>query len=332
MNSKFEINDLSDIMNINDNSSFNETFNDINLALDDNITIQENNNKIELKTFEEVLKDTKNKFKKLTKNKDIFKAPYTFIDKIKKDNIHLQYIFKDKNINFDNIYNIPEVLEFKNNLKNKEEIKSSIIDFSKEDTKDTKTFDKIFYKNNQNNKNEFSNIYTKLNIKKDFPNNDDKIYNSEKLENMTEFVGINSNFENNEYNFGSNVKIKEKSNINLIGKKRNNEEKNISKKNKESIFNEINELYNQYNKNYKKKCVNNSIYKIYEDTNFFFKINFTIIEKNIPICVIYFDHKLIKKIFLIREEILIENENDILEVLDIIKNNISNECEKNLIK
>lgn len=110
----------------------------------------------------------------------------------------------------------------------------------------------------------------------------------------------------------------------FICKKRNREEKDINSKNKKDIFIKIKESYNLYNKNIKNNNKNISIYQILEDNILFFKKNITIIENNIPICVIYFNHELIKKIYLIREQMFIEDENDILEVLEKINNNILN--------
>ena len=326
MDCKFDIKDLSEIINKDEQSSFDETLNNLNLLLEDNINIKKNNNKINTKTFEDVLSETKNKFQKLTKTFEKIKIPNNFMDKIIKNNIHLQYIFKDKNLNIDDIYNIPKYIESKNNFKNKEENKDSnnfIDEYSKEETKDTKTNNKFFYMNIIKNKNESKNIFSKINEIKDFIIYDNKTYNSENLENMTNIVGIKSNYNKNQLNFSSNIKNKENNNISLIGKKRNNEDKNLNNINKEDIINEIRQLYDKYNKNHKRNFINNSDYKLYEDIDGFFKKKITIIENNYPICVIYFNHKIIEKIFLIREEIFIEDENEILEVLNKIKSNIS---------
>ena len=326
MDCKFDIKDLSEIINKDEQSSFDETLNNLNLLLEDNINIKKNNNKINTKTFEDVLSETKNKFQKLTKTFEKIKIPNNFMDKIIKNNIHLQYIFKDKNLNIDDIYNIPKYIESKNNFKNKEENKDSnnfIDEYSKEETKDTKTNNKFYYMNIIKNKNESKNIFSKINEIKDFIIYDNKTYNSENLENMTNIVGIKSNYNKNQLNFSSNIKNKENNNISLIGKKRNNEDKNLNNINKEDIINEIRQLYDKYNKNHKRNFINNSDYKLYEDIDGFFKKKITIIENNYPICVIYFNHKIIEKIFLIREEIFIEDENEILEVLNKIKSNIS---------
>ena len=326
MDCKFDIKDLSEIINKDEQSSFDETLNNLNLLLEDNINIKKNNNKINTKTFEDVLSETKNKFQKLTKTFEKIKIPNNFMDKIIKNNIHLQYIFKDKNLNIDDIYNIPKYIESKNNFKNKEENKDSnnfIDEYSKEETKDTKTNNKFFYMNIIKNKNESKNIFSKINKIKDFIIYDNKTYNSENLENMTNIVGIKSNYNKNQLNFSSNIKNKENNNISLIGKKRNNEDKNLNNINKEDIINEIRHLYDKYNKNNKRNFINNSYYKLYEDIDGFFKKNITIIENNYPICVIYFKHKIIEKIYLIRDEIFIEDENEILEVLNKIKSNIS---------
>ena len=135
-----------------------------------------------------------------------------------------------------------------------------------------------------------------------------------------EDVNFNANF-----NFGENhKKINEpKNNAELLKKKRKlpNNEKN-NEINLERIYEEIKRLFYEYNTKYNKKLDLIPSYAIFEQQNDSFEKVATIIEEKIPGCCIYFNKYLISKIYLIREEEFLIDKKDILEILEIIKNNI----------
>ena len=302
--------EINDIIYKEEESSFEEKLNNISLLLEDN----KNNNKNKPKSFEDVLSETKQKFQNLIKNIKEKKISNNYLDKIIKDNIHLQYIFKNKNLGLYNINTIPNNIELKNNFKNIE--KNNYTYISIEETKETNTVDKNF----KSNKRIQENIKANINIKNENLINYNKNSSSEKLEKITGLEGIKCNSKNNKSN--PNLNNMNNNNKSFICKKRYREEKDMNNKYKTDIFNKIKELYNIYNKSFKSNNKEISIYQIHEDNYLFFKKSITIIENKIPICVIYFNHEFIKKIYLIREQIFIEDENDIFEVLEKIKNNI----------
>ena len=118
---------------------------------------------------------------------------------------------------------------------------------------------------------------------------------------------------------------KKQKEIKLIGKKRKLKEKEIVKT-KEDIFEEIKKLFNNYNKKYNKNKEIIPSYKIFEGFDCSVKKYATIVENKIPGCVIYFEKNAITNMYLIREQITLKKENEIIEVLNIIKNNLKNIC------
>ena len=130
---------------------------------------------------------------------------------------------------------------------------------------------------------------------------------------------------NADFDLGENhKKINEpKNNAELLKKKRKlpNNEKN-NEINLERIYEEIKRLFYEYNTKYNKKFDLIPSYAIFEQQNDSFEKVATIIENKIPGCCIYFNKYLISKIYLIREEKFLIDKKDILEILEIIKNNI----------
>ena len=130
---------------------------------------------------------------------------------------------------------------------------------------------------------------------------------------------------NADFDLGENhKKINEpKNNAELLKKKRKlpNNEKN-NEINLERIYEEIKRLFYEYNTKYNKKLDLIPSYAIFEQQNDSFEKVATIIENKIPGCCIYFNKYLISKIYLIREEKFLIDKKDILEILEIIKNNI----------
>ena len=49
----------------------------------------------------------------------------------------------------------------------------------------------------------------------------------------------------------------------------------------------------------------------------------TIVENKIPGCIVYFQKEIITNIYLIREQIILNEEKDILEIFNIIKNSFT---------
>jgi len=258
-------------------------------------------------SFNEVLKAAKSKFNAFCKiNSNIQNS--NIIENIQNKNIHTQYIFKKKNLNnVDGIINDESIInELCKNISNKKGNKSiSYIDNNKEETKDTDKQNLI----GLDNKIDIKDYYDmKMNNYSIF---DTKISNHEKIENIHEFVEIKKNNNNNHDLFN------QKTNLNLLCKKRNNDCSNIKSTN--NLIDEIKNLYNHYNK----KNINqkNEEYRYYEEAGFF-KKNITIIENKVPICVIYIEKKVIKDIYIIKEKIYTSNEDEIIEILSIIKQNI----------
>ena len=106
----------------------------------------------------------------------------------------------------------------------------------------------------------------------------------------------------------------------LLGKKRNPNK--IKIKNKEDIYKQIKILFDKYNKKYPKKNEILPSYKIYEESNGIFKKHATIVQNTIPGCVIYFHKHIIQKMFLIREQKVLEEANEIEKILEYIRDNM----------
>ena len=164
---------------------------------------------------------------------------------------------------------------------------------------------------NEQIKNLSKDVYYKYNddYKINYDNSDDK-FDSDKFNNNCNY----KIFEDNNYK----KNINKNKNIKLLGKKREKvekEDKICKTMNNENIFYDINKLYNNYNGKEK-------IYKLYENNKGFFDKNITIGEANIPICIIYFNHEIITKIYMIIEQTTFYKKDEILDILIKIKKNI----------
>ena len=164
---------------------------------------------------------------------------------------------------------------------------------------------------NEQIKNLSKDVYYKYNddYKINYDNSDDK-FDSDKFNNNCNY----KIFEDNNYK----KNINKNKNIKLLGKKREKvekEDKICKTMNNENIFYDINKLYNNYNGKEK-------IYKLYENNKGFFDKNITIVEANIPICIIYFNHEIITKIYMIIEQTTFDKKDEILDILIKIKKNI----------
>ena len=203
----------------------------------------------------------------------------------------------------------------------KEDEKLCSLDINEEATKDTNKKDKkdLVSKKVQkvnNNQDLNKNHFLKVNIKNNSFNNCDEKLN---------LIKINSKIDCNRSKYIINLQfdLNRKYKLNLIGNKRKNEDKKIY--NNEEKFNNICKLYNKYIGNFPD-------YKILEQQNGFFNKNYTIIEGDIPICVIYFQNKLIKEIYSIIDQKFIYDNKLIFEVLDCIESNIKKYKLKNPFK
>ena len=207
------------------------------------------------------------------------------------------------------------------NIYFKKDKKLCTLDINEDTTKDTDTINKKDIaskkvKNVNDNQDLNKNHFLLVNTKNNLINNCDEQLN---------LIKINSKIDCNRYKYIINLQFDLDRNhkLNLIGNKRKNEDKTIY--NNEEKFNNICELYNKY-------IGNSPDYKILEQKNGFFNKNYTIIEGDIPICVIYFQNKLIKEIYSIIDQKFIYDDNIIFEVLDIIESNIKNYKFKNPLK
>ena len=142
---------------------------------------------------------------------------------------------------------------------------------------------------------------------------DTKTSDNEKIENIGEFIQIKNNNNNNQDLFNQNT------NLNLLCKKRNNDCSNI-KEDEIYLINEIQNLYNNYNKG--KKAQQSGEYKIHEEIIGFYSKNLTIIENSAVICIIYIEKKVIDEIYLIKEKIFVKDKDDIIDILSKVKQNI----------
>lgn len=214
---------------------------------------------------------------------------------------------QNKSNNSDNI--IQKILD--NNLYVSSKFKSN--NFKKNETaivsnKKKKVITNNNIKENNLNLSSLKNSYPKISIQNIIIQ--DKNY-SQNFDEISSRINLSNNMtENNNYN-----------QMILLGNKRNFDDKLESQK--ESIYKDIKIIYNKY-KSDKNKDDNDddkdiSIYNV--DTGFFEK-NETVVIGN-PICIIYFNRKLITSIYLIKEKTTVCNNEEIIEVLNKIKNELN---------
>ena len=256
--------------------------------------------------FNEALRAVKSKFNTFCKinfnNKNS-----NIIDCIKERNIHTQYIFKKKNLDKDDdiTYNNYIIDELCKNLDDKKTNKNMCdIDNNKEETKDTDNQNWHDVNNKTDNKDYFDSQ------KNNYSFIDTNISNHEKIEKLEEIIIVKKNI----YDISNH----NQNSLNLLNRKRNKDISDI----KESSYNLVNEIQNLYDNYNKRKKDLQKEYKIYIDDVGFFNKNLTIIEKEAPTCIIYIENKVLEKIYLVREQIFISNEDEIKEVLTIVKQNI----------
>ena len=135
MSIKFDFNNLSGIIFKEEEDSADETINNINLELGDNNYIKTNLQR-KLNKFEDAINFAKNKFDNLCKKSDKISSP-KFVPEILKDNIHLQYIFK----NINKVSDMTKTIEIKKNLMDEDNNQNSFNSIE-EKTKETNSSDK----------------------------------------------------------------------------------------------------------------------------------------------------------------------------------------------
>jgi len=217
---------------------------------------------------------------------------------------------QNKSNNSDNI--IQKILD--NNLYVSSKFKSN--NFKKNETaivsnKKKKVISNNNIKENNLNLSSLKNSYPKISIQNIIIQ--DKNY-SQNLDEISSRINLPNNMTvNNNYN-----------KMILLGNKRNFDDKLESQK--ESIYKEIKSLYNKYksdkNKNKDDNDADDKDISMYNVDTGFFEKNETIVIGN-PICIIYFNRKLITSIYLIKEKTTVCNNEEIIEVLNKIKNELN---------
>ena len=170
---------------------------------------------------------------------------------------------------------------------------------------------KVSTKNNSNqkNKNSFLESSTNLPINFETQNFEMLLDNSQNLKDECgNLCNLNINENNNR---GNNI---------LIGKKR--KANKITMQTNEDIYKDIKKLYEEYNQKYIKYKEKIPSYKIFEESPNFFDKHATIVENKIPGCVIYMRRNKIQSLYLIREQKTLLKEEDIEEILRLIRDNM----------
>lgn len=255
------------------------------------------------------------------KNKKIENINYIFNTKFsweKNNYFNSNHVNKNKEDNFNDLTNVninsnKERISNKNNNNNINRINNNTID-----NKNNNTINDSLFTEKENNLFKKSNEHT-LFISPNI-NVQNIIINHKDLDGISGNINTYNNIYENKMllNINSNINVSN-DNINLIGKKRNPDDKNEEN---DKIYNEIKELYSKY-KNIKDKVM------IYEGKEGFFEHNETIIIEEKPICIIYLFKNHINKIYLINEKSSTEDDKDIKEVLEKIKNRICNFMKNN---
>jgi hypothetical protein len=184
--------------------------------------------------------------------------------------------------------------------------------FEKEKINTETKFSTKYNSNHKNHKNKNSFLESPTNLQINF---DDKNF-----ENF--FIGNSENLKDDSNNFcelNINANDNRKNNI-LIGKKRKSYKIDIQTK--EDIYKDIKNLYDEYNKKYIKGKENIPSYKIFEGSTSLFDKHSTIVESKIPGCVIYMHKNKIQSLYLIREQKTLVKDDEIEEILLLIRDNM----------
>ena len=175
--------------------------------------------------------------------------------------------------------------------------------------------------NNTNNTNESRNERCAPNINVQniivkLPNN---------LNEITSRINPQNNINDNNllFNINSNINLNNNSTMKFIGNKRNLDKNNVEKTEKENIFEEIKNLFNNF------KNQEQTENAIYENKSGFFEKNVTIIMNNKPFCIIYLSRSFIQNIFLVNDRSMINDDQGIIEILNNIKNDLNKKIKDN---
>ncbi len=272
-----------------------------------NILNDVNNNNVE-QTYNEnspsslniILKKTKEKLSLLLNNPKTFEN-FQILQEIIDNNLYVPSNFKTKQFGMDiNIdFFLPKYVEEKKIIK--QESNS--------------------YDNNQNR-----NISFKTgNISEDY---------MPKKSNQQKKVIINPNINFNTFiikgnndldKITSNINLQNSNNNNnmkLLGNKRNLDEKDKNNIEKQAIYEEIKEIYNNYKKNENINKNKQKEIKIIETFQGYLSKYDTLIIDNKTICIVYFDSKIITNIYLVGEGLKVEDDKMIIEILTKIRNDL----------
>ena len=298
--------------------------------------------------FKKALEYAETKLNNLIQNSENYND-LNNIQKVFEDNMYISSIFKKKklennliNNNFFPKFSGEKINYFNTDIINKnKDDKANKIDLSNLNTNP----DKIYKSNNNNNFNNNNNnsINSNKPINNTFfihkednryknSNESTKVYISpsinvqnfiishKNLDEISGHINTNNNINDNKMllNFNSNINVNNNNNSKFIGKKRSLEEKTKENEENDNIYNDIKDLFNKYNKNNKDEKQN----IIYEYKEGFFEQNETIIIENKPICIVYLNRNHINKIYLINDQSSIEDDKDIKDVLNKIKNEL----------
>lgn len=303
----------------------------INLDFDNLSDITHKDDKISDDTLEEInsVINKDNKYNNKTK-----KSKHYLDGNDKKKNN--KYNYESNYYNDINLKELDNYSTIKSNgklLKKYKDFQNSIdLSIKEEETKDTNTDDKNSYKkvdyktiiNNSDKKLNILNNSPDYNINNLFVINEKNIVKkcNGNYGDIFNLIKLNYNNGNEQYNFNLNLNVDENYQLKLIGNKRNN--KDINEKEKEEKEKAILNIFKDIYKSYNDYTLKNPQYKIFEQESGFFKKNYTVLEKDIPILIIYSNHNLITKIYLIQEQTMIDDYNTIYEVLNKTKENIDN--------
>ena len=268
--------DFKDIMDKNDQDTFDEILNNLNLVVgDEKPTKNCSTNNSDQFEHAQLIED--NTYNNIYKRKSKSNA---FIQKELKNSSYKKYI-KD----FDIIDNITDNLNILKNCKNEKEILNTFtLNIKEEEETDYKT--------------------------KNYDINENSDKKSCSLSNSKD-INIKNYYFTNEMS-----EVRANKGLKFIGKKRFKNPEIVNNEN-ENILLEIKKLYEKY----KRKDL---YYKLYQHDKAVFERNMSVIEEGIPVCIIYLYRNMITQIFLITEQLYIEDKSEIFDVLNDIKNNIKN--------
>jgi hypothetical protein len=271
-----------------------EEFNDLE---DINTNVEQNYNEDSSSTFEKAMEETKKKLFSFAKNLNNSECLQIF-QKIIDNNIYVSANYKSKRYGMDTNHDfLPKYLEEKKDCNNINSNDNKNIFFYKDENRNE---DYIKKKENEQ---------TKV-IIKPLINFNTIFIKEDKESNNLDRINVQENLQNNNNNFK------------LLGNKRNLDEKDKSNIEKKVIYDEIKEIYN----NYQNSKDENKPLHIYSQG--FIDKNETIIIDNKPICVVYFQNELLTKIFLISEKHEVEDDKTIIDILTNIRNQLKSKQTK----